>query len=67
LISIYLNGELHEVPEGITVLGLVERLKLPVDRLAVERNLEIVPRQRWNEVTLAAGDRLEVVHFVGGG
>jgi sulfur carrier protein len=65
--DIYLNGELHEVPEGITVLGLVERLKLPADRIAVERNREIVPRRRWESTTLDAGDRLEVVHFVGGG
>ena len=67
MISIYLNGEPREIPEGTTVVGLLERLQLPADRIAVERNLEIVPRQRWNDVTLAAGDRLEVVHFVGGG
>ncbi len=67
MISIYLNGEPREIPEGTTVVGLLEQLKLAADRVAVERNLEIVPRERWNDVTLDAGDRLEVVHFVGGG
>lgn len=66
-ISIYLNGEPREVPEGLTLAGLIEGLKLPADRVAIERNLEIVPRAKWEETPLEAGDHLEVVHFVGGG
>lgn len=66
-ISIYLNGEPREVPHGLTLAGLIEGLKLPADRVAIERNLEIVPRAKWEETPLEAGDRLEVVHFVGGG
>jgi len=65
--TIHLNGEPHEVPEGLTLAGLLEWLKLPADRVAVERNLSIVPRDRWTETRMEAGDRLEVVHFVGGG
>jgi len=65
--TIHLNGEPNEVPEGLTLAGLLEWLKLPADRVAVERNLAIVPRDRWNETRMEAGDRLEVVHFVGGG
>jgi len=64
---VYLNGEPHEVPEGLTLAGLLEWLKLPADRVAVERNLAIVPRDRWIATLMEAGDRLEVVHFVGGG
>lgn len=67
MISIYLNGEPREVPEGMTIAGLVEWMKLAADRVAVERNLEIVPRSLWVETRLGAGDRLEVVNFVGGG
>ncbi len=65
--SVYLNGEPREIPAGLTLAGLVEWMKLPADRLAVELNLEIVPRSRWGATALQAGDRLEVVHFVGGG
>lgn len=67
LIKIQLNGEVREVPQGLTVASLLEFLKLSADRLAVERNLEIVSRRLWSETPIEAGDRLEVVHFVGGG
>ncbi len=64
---IRLNGELREVPEGLSLTALLDWLKLPADRVAVERNLEIVPRDRWAVTAIESGDRLEVVHFVGGG
>jgi thiamine biosynthesis protein ThiS len=67
LVTIHLNGEAKEVPEGLTLAALLEWLKLPADRVAVERNLEIVPKARWGETPIQANDRLEVVHFVGGG
>ncbi len=67
MITIHLNGESQEVPEGLTLAGLIEWLKFPADRLAVERNREIVPRARWAETPLQAGDELEMVHLVGGG
>jgi len=66
-VTLYLNGESQEVPDGLTLAGLLEWLKLPADRVAVERNLSIVPRDRWADTLLEAGDRLEMVHFVGGG
>ena len=66
-VTVQLNGELREVPEGLTLAALIEWLKLPRDRVAVERNLEIVPRARWNLTPIQAGDQLEVVHLVGGG
>lgn len=67
LITIYLNGESREIPEGLTLAGLLDWLKLPPDRVAVELNLGIVSRSQWEETQVGAGDRLEVVHFVGGG
>jgi sulfur carrier protein len=67
VITIQFNGEAREVPRGLNLVALLEFLKLPADAVAVERNLEIVPRARWAETPVDAGDRLEVVHFVGGG
>lgn len=67
LTAIHLNGEVREIPDGLTVATLLEWLKLSPDRVAVERNLEIVARDRWKDTPIQAGDRLEVVHFVGGG
>jgi thiamine biosynthesis protein ThiS len=65
--EIFLNGEKKEVPEGLTLAALLDWLKLPQDRIAVEYNLEIAPRGHWSETSVHGGDRLEVVHFVGGG
>jgi sulfur carrier protein len=52
---------------GFTLAALVESLGMKPDRVAVELNRNVVPRARWNETQLTDGDRLEVVHFVGGG
>ncbi len=65
--KLHINGEERTVSAPLTLSGLVEWLGLKADRVAVERNREIVPRERWPETPLAEGDRLEVVHFVGGG
>jgi thiamine biosynthesis protein ThiS len=62
-----LNGEQREVPDGLSLAGLVEWLDLPADRVAIERNLEVVKRANWNETQLENGDRLEIVRMVGGG
>jgi len=66
-LRITVNGEAREVPEGTTLQKLVELLELAPERLAVERNLEVVRRDRWPQHLLAEGDRVEIVHFVGGG
>ena len=65
--NVVINGDDHQVDGPITLSGLVERLGMKADRVAVELNLDIVPRDRWIETQLADGDRLEIVHFVGGG
>src|SRR5438094_3549757 len=66
-IEIRLNGEACEIPEPLSIAELLERFDLPNDRVAVERNRSIVPKQQWESVAVAQGDELEVVHFVGGG
>src|SRR5258706_2300018 len=62
-----LNGEAREFPSPLTVEGLLKHLALDPRKVAVERNLEIVPRSSYEQVGLAEGDRLEIVHFIGGG
>jgi sulfur carrier protein len=66
-LSIILNGEARRVAIGMSVADLVADLGLPIKKVAVERNLEIVPRSTLADVMLADGDTLEIVHFVGGG
>lgn len=67
--KLQINGEEREfdLPSPFTVTALVEKLGMKADRVAVELNRDIVPRDRWAETILKPGDRLEVVHFVGGG
>lgn len=64
---LHINGEPRDFPDGLTVAGLVAHLGMKPDRVAVELNLEIVPRANWEATSLKADDKLEVVHFVGGG
>lgn len=65
--NVVFNGENREVPEGLSVGALLRHLGMPAGRVAIERNLEILPRGEWETTLLRPGDRLEVVHFVGGG
>ncbi len=64
---IQLNGESFELPDGQTVEDLIGRLELAGRRVAVELNLDIVPRSQHGATTLRDGDRVEVVHAIGGG
>ena len=65
--EVFVNGEAREVPEGMTVTQLLEVMALTGQRLAVEVNLEIVPRSGHLSRELRPGDRVEVVHAIGGG
>jgi sulfur carrier protein len=68
--KLQINGEerdFSDAPSLFTLAALVESLGIKADRVAVELNRDIVPRDRWAETRLTDGDRLEVVHFVGGG
>lgn len=62
-----LNGEIHSLPDDLTISGLIAHLGLPNKKIAVERNLEVVPKSTFGEVKLSEGDRLEIIHFIGGG
>ncbi|WP_293868738.1 sulfur carrier protein ThiS [Sphingomonas sp. 67-36] len=66
-ISITVNGEHRRVASGLTLAGLANELGLAPEKVAVERNMVVVPRSTLGEVALEDGDELEIVHFVGGG
>ncbi len=65
--QIQINGEREEVSDGLPLSELITRLKLRADQIAVELNREVLRRSAWESTKLQAGDRVEIVHFVGGG
>src|SRR6266550_8953435 len=62
-----INGEHRSLAPVETLHALVQQLGMKSDRVAIELNFEIVPREQWSQTPLKDGDRLELVHFVGGG
>jgi sulfur carrier protein len=66
-IAITVNGETRAAQPDATVSDLLRELGLDSGRVAIERNLEILPRPEWPETLLTPGDRYEIVQFVGGG
>jgi thiamine biosynthesis protein ThiS len=65
--NLTINGEIRALAPAETVAALVEQLGMKSDRVAIELNREIVSREQWAQTPLKDGDRLEIVHFVGGG
>jgi thiamine biosynthesis protein ThiS len=65
--EVTINGEVRELPAELTVAELLSHFGLEVDRIVVELNREIVPRDRYGEAAVVAGDVLELVEIVGGG
>lgn len=66
-LALTVNGEQRRLPAPLTVAVLLEGLGLDTRKVAVERNEAIVPRSLYGATPLADGDRLEIVHFIGGG
>lgn len=67
LVTVTINGEQRQVAAGVSLAALLSGLGIDPQRVALERNLAIVPRSTFGEVTVADGDQFEIVHFVGGG
>lgn len=65
--QVRINGEMRQLADGCTVKQMLEELQIPATRVAVELNLEIVPKAGFAERTVQDGDKIEIVHFVGGG
>jgi thiamine biosynthesis protein ThiS len=66
-VQLHVNGEPHEAAVGSSVADLLATLQIRAEHIAVERNRKIVPRGRFAATRLVAGDRIEIVTFVGGG
>ena len=64
---IIVNGEEREIPDDLNLEELVTSLNFPHDRLAIELNGTVIRRGEWHASNLVPGDRIEIVHFVGGG
>ena len=67
MITITVNGEQRDTKPGTTVTDLLQEMGLDAGRVAIERNLEILSRPEWQKTSIQAGDRYEIVQFVGGG
>jgi sulfur carrier protein len=65
--KLHINGEPHDFASPLSLSALLEQLGMKPDRVAIELNRGIVPREQWAQTSLDDGDRLEIVHFVGGG
>jgi thiamine biosynthesis protein ThiS len=65
--NLIINGEDRQFDSALTISALLARLGMKPDRIAVELNRELVPRERWTATQLDDDDKLEIVHFVGGG
>lgn len=65
--NVFINGEQRTFEAIPTLAALIEHLGMKADRVAVELNRDIVQRTKWSETPLKDGDKLEIVHFVGGG
>jgi thiazole synthase len=66
-IRVRINGEPKTAPSGLSIAGLLREIGINPQKVAVERNLEIVPRSTLDSVQVENGDSFEIVHFVGGG
>ena len=67
MISIFINGEAKEVPGEVSLHRLLELFSLPSQRIAIELNRAVVRKKDWENIVVKEADRIEVVHFVGGG
>jgi sulfur carrier protein len=67
LLNVFVNGEPRQVPSDSTVASLLEWLKLPSERVAIELNKSIVRKRDWHQTPVVRGAQLEIVEFVGGG
>ena len=66
-IKIKVNGKLRVIKEGYSLLNLINNLKIPIKKVAIELNEEIVDKKKLNITKLKTNDKIEIVHFIGGG
>ena len=66
-IKIKLNGKVIIVDKGINLGFLINKLKFPINKIAIERNNLIIEKKKINKISLKSNDKIEIVHFIGGG
>ena len=66
-IKIKLNGKVIQVNKGINLANLINKLKFPLNKIAIEKNNLIVEKKKINKISLKSNDKIEIVHFIGGG
>ena len=66
-IKIKVNGKLLSINDNLSLLNLINHLKIPLKKVAIELNLEIVDKKKLNKINLKNNDKIEIVHFIGGG
>ena len=67
MIQIYINGEQKKLTEQINLTELLKQFSLPMERVAIELNQEVVRKKDWENIRIKDADKIEIVHFVGGG
>jgi thiamine biosynthesis protein ThiS len=65
--QVMINGEMRELSESATIVEMLENLALPAERIAIELNREVIRKKDWANVKLNDADKIEIIHFVGGG
>lgn len=65
--KVVVNGEKREVAERQNLVELLQKLELPTERIAVELNREVIRKVNWADTEINDGDKIEIIHFVGGG
>lgn len=65
--KIFVNGEPRDIPEAFNLTELLTHLSMPQERIAVELNKEVVRKKDWQTITVNVADKIEIIHFVGGG
>ena len=66
-IKIKVNGKFKSIPDNYKISDLVKELKIPLKKVAIELNQEIIDKKRTNKIILKKNDKIEIVHFIGGG
>ena len=66
-IKIRVNGKLSSINDNLSLLNLINHLKIPLKKVAIELNLEILDKHKLNKINLKNNDKIEIVHFIGGG
>ena len=66
-IKIKVNGKFSTIKENLSLLNCIKRLKIPIKKVAIELNYEIIDKNKLGKITLKNKDKIEIVHFIGGG